>query len=389
MLDIEHELTDPERMSERVAFHARLLAEEQAAAAICERVLKGPSRWWGNALDQTEGTHTAGMVAVLIPKIGDILPIRPTEALDVADLALRLAEGIAPDAYPYEHLLKLRGQILREKAFVLTYLGRFREAAATAEFARVLLQQIPIPLFELARLDMVQSNIARMMEKYGEATELARRATKTFLEFGSRVWWLKARTYEATALFAEGRYAEARDVWRSSEAYPELIDACDYAALLYNLGLCASELGDDEEGARYLSEAASAFERLGHTVSSAKCRYSASMALMAAGAYDDAIAGLRRSWRELEDLGAAGEAVLPALLLVESLLIVGRPDEVPAICRMLIDRCTRAGMATGAMTALAFLRESVATGHASPSMVRHVHDFMRDHVRAEAARLQP
>jgi hypothetical protein len=45
---------------------------------------------------------------------------------------------------------------------------------------------------------------------------------------------------------------------------------------------------------------------------------------------------------------------------------------------MLIERFTRAGITGAAMTALAYLRETVATGHASPASVRMVHDFLRD-----------
>jgi len=76
---------------------------------------------------------------------------------------------------------------------------------------------------------------------------------------------------------------------------------------------------------------------------------------------------------------------LTALELAETLLVVGRNDEVPAICRTLIDRFTRAGMGGSAMTALAFLRETVATGHATPGLVRHVYEFLRDVPRNEAS----
>ena len=77
------------------------------------------------------------------------------------------------------------------------------------------------------------------------------------------------------------------------------------------------------------------------------------------------------------------DAGLSALDLAETLLITGRTEEVPAICRTLIDRFTRAGMGGSAMTALAFLRETVATGHVTPALVRHVHEFLRDVTRKE------
>jgi len=64
--------------------------------------------------------------------------------------------------------------------------------------------------------------------------------------------------------------------------------------------------------------------------------------------------------------------------LAETLLLARRVDEVPNICRSLLDRFTRAGMNERALTALAFLRETVASGHVTPLHVRHVHDFLRD-----------
>ena len=72
------------------------------------------------------------------------------------------------------------------------------------------------------------------------------------------------------------------------------------------------------------------------------------------------------------------DAALAAPTRVEALFAAGRPSEVPAICRMLIERFTRAGNGGAAMTALSFLRETVASGHATPLSVRLVRDFIRD-----------
>jgi tetratricopeptide (TPR) repeat protein len=385
MFEFEQELADPERMSQRVAFHERLIAEETAAAAICDRVLTGPSRWWGKALDRTEGAKTAGMVAVLIERAGDILPSNPAAALDLAHIALYIGGNIDHEAYPYKHIVRLRGQALREKAFVLSYVGRQREAAAAAELAGVVLSEIPLPKRELARLDLVRSNIARNTEKFGDAIEYARRAATAFLELGSRVRWVKARNYEAAALFSWGRFGEARDVWRICEADIQLLDASDSAVVLYNLAISAMELGEHEEARHYLSKAAAVFEKLGHLVPSAKCRYCAARTLMADGSYREAIEEFRKSWHELDELGAGGDAVLPAIALVEALLVVGRTSEVPPICRFLIERCAHGDIPTGAMTALAYLREAVERGAGSASAARQVHDYMHDSACGEKA----
>ena len=98
--------------------------------------------------------------------------------------------------------------------------------------------------------------------------------------------------------------------------------------------------------------------------------------MVKAGRYNDAIVVLEEAFEELEALGMGSDAALVALIRVEALYAAGRPNEVPAVCRMLIDRFTRAGIQGAAMTALAFLRETVATGHATVESVRHVHDFI-------------
>jgi len=72
------------------------------------------------------------------------------------------------------------------------------------------------------------------------------------------------------------------------------------------------------------------------------------------------------------------DAALVGLEVAELLLILGQPDEVPLICRRLLDRFTRNSMTSRAVTALAYLREAASMGNATPALVRHVHDFIRD-----------
>lgn len=171
---------------------------------------------------------------------------------------------------------------------------------------------------------------------------------------------------------------------RLCEAYFERLDLQSRATLLHNLGMCALEFGDPEEAEHRFSRSAVLLEQLGYRVWSAKSRYWSAKAMVVAARYGEAIPVLEQSWRELETLGATGDAVLPALLLVEAFLIVGRKNEVPAICRKLLERCTQESMPKNATTALAFLREAVANGNASPTLVRDIHDYMRDSARKAA-----
>jgi tetratricopeptide (TPR) repeat protein len=377
-MDILREFSDPERISARLAFHRRVIAEEEAAKAICDRALTGPSSWWHNALTKDDGGRTAGMVEVLMERSGQVLARSPLDGLAIAEIAVAIANDIECQEYPYDHVFKIRGQALRCKAFVLSYLGRLREAEEAADNAEHYLKQIPVPPFELARLDLVRSNIARNMGKYPQAIAAARRAAENFLWFGDREGWLKAVDFEASALFSSHDYRAALEVWRSMDRYAHLLTDEARAAHLHNLGLCASESGEFDEAARSYALAAEAFDHLGLPVNRVKCRASLGMALHHAARHEEAIVLLQQVWEELDTLGMEGDGTFFALLLAESLLITGRTGDVPKISRLLLDRCSRAGMTAGAMTALAFLRETVASGHVTPVLVRHVREFVKD-----------
>lgn len=380
------ELADPERVAERIAFHARLEAEDAAAAILCERALVGPSAWWAARLRQEEGALTSGVVREILKRFPSSLLSAPREALVLTTLATEIAFAIGISEYPFDHVVTLRGQALRDHAFVLSFMGRFLEAAAAAERADSCLRQIPVPDLELARLDLVRSNIARSTDKLDEAIAFARRAGETFLWFGDRRNWLKACDYEASAYYAQNDYARALEVWRSTEEYAHLLGPVQEVALLHNIGLCYAETGALPEAIERFTRAVEEFEFLGADANRVKSRHCLGEAFIAAGRYPEAIAVLCQARDQFESLGMESDAALTALKLSEALLLTGRVSEVAEISRNLIDRFTRAGMTTSAMTALAFLRETLATGHATPVLVRHVHDFMRD-LRPQEERL--
>ncbi|HEX3581374.1 MAG TPA: tetratricopeptide repeat protein [Thermoanaerobaculia bacterium] len=377
-MDIQHEFGDPERICARLEFHRRVIAEEEAARQTCDRVLTGPSQWWAKAIQQVEGSRMAGMVAVLIERSETILPRSPVDALALSEIAVDIAKSIAVDAYPYDHVVKVRGQAYRRHAYVLSFVGKLREARTEAERSAFYLKQIPVPPPELARLDLVRSNIARNMEKYGEAIAHARQAGENFLEFGDREGWLKAIDSEAAALYSSHDHRGALAAWQSMERYSGEMSEQFRAAWLHNVGLCAEDAGKLDEAARYYSRATEAFEKTAALVYRVKARCSMGRCLLSAGKPHDSIPILKSARDDFESFGMEIEAALAALLLAEALLAAGHPEHVPAVCRHLVERFTRAGITGSAMTALAYLRESVATGHGTPLLLRHVHAFMRD-----------
>jgi tetratricopeptide (TPR) repeat protein len=313
-----------------------------------------------------------------------VSPRVPVDALVGTTLAVEIADSLAVTEYPSDFVITLRAQALRDQAWGLSVVGRLREATVAADRAERLLLQTPIPDYELARLNLVRANFYRWTDRIDDAIALSRKAAEIFERFGDRRMFVTARNYEGVTLFGRNEYASALAAYRSVENDPAIPDDATRVAIRFNIGLCHRELGHIEDAIQALTAATAEYEMLGMDANLAKCSWTLATTIAVAGRHTEAVPIFRTAWNKFEALGMESNAALAALELVENLLVLGRTDEVPAICRTLIDRFTRAGMGGSAMTALAFLRETVATGHATPSLVRHVYGFMRDVSRKDA-----
>ena len=368
-----------------VAFAARARAEEEHAATLCDEILTGPSSWWRQRLLKSEGAATAGMVKQLLSRMRTLLERSPANALQVTRLAMEVANGLDISAYASDYVVKLRAQAHRDHAYVLSFMGRYPEALEMVDRAKRLFDQTPLPDYDLARLALVKASILQSMDRKTEAAQLTRHAGDTFLRFGDRVRYVNARITEGSVVYTAGAVEQALEIWKSVESDPAL-DEVGAVRVAHNIALCLSELQRHGAAVDYLQRCVVQFEMLEMETERTRSRWKLASALMSAGKTEDAIPALRQTSKEFEQLEMIGEAGLVALELAEALLAVDRADEVPGICRDLIAQFTRFGMASRAITALSFLREAVAIGHASPSLLRHVHTFLRD-VSPEQPRL--
>jgi tetratricopeptide (TPR) repeat protein len=365
------------------ADHAR--QEEERAAALCDQILTGPAQWWRQRLFNTEGAATAGMVKQLLDKMRVLLERSPANALQATSLAIEVANGLDITTYPSDYVVKLRAQAHRDHAYVLSFMGRFPEALDCADRAKRLFDQTPLPEYDLARLALVKATILQFVERSSEAAALAQQAGDTFLRFGDRARYLTARITEANVLYNSGAIERALEIWKSVEHDPAL-EGVNAIRVTQNIALGLTDTGRPAEAIDYIQRCVAEYALLGMETERTRSRAMLAHALMALGKHHEAIPALRQAWREFEQLELIGDAGLMALILAEALMATDQPEDVPAICRDVIAQFTRSGMASRAITALSFLREAVAIGQASPSLVRHVHAFLRE-LPAEQPRL--
>ena len=368
-----------------VSFAERARREDEAAIELCDEVLTGPAQWWRQRLRKTQGVYTGGMVKQLLERVRPTLEKSPANALEVTSLAMEVANALDVSEYPCDYVIKLRAQAQRDHAYVLSFMGRYPEALEYAEKSKRLFVQVPLPEYDLARLALVEALILRCIDRAQEAILLARQAAETFRRFGDLTRHLNARITEAAMIFETGNIEGALELWLALEQ-EAAIDDLGRVRVAHNIGAAYAELRQPEKAAEYMQRCIPVYEMLGMTTERARARWMLCHALVASGRTREAIPTLRRTWREFEELELIADAGLVALELAEALLTMNEADEVPAICRDLIALFTRAGMTSRAITALSFLREAVALGHASTSLVRHVHAFLRE-LPAEQPRL--
>lgn len=359
-----------------IAFAEQARQEEVEARRLCDEILTGPSSWWRTRMRQAGGAYTAGMVKELLERMRVFIESSPAKALEVTTLAIEIANALDIVSYPCDYAVKLRAQAHRDYAYVLRFMGRYPEALEAADESRRLFDQVPLPEYDLARLALVRAAILADLDRGDEAVALARDAASTFARFGDRSRHLNALLNVGGMLFERGAYGEALGVWKEIIDEPEL-ESISRVRVLHNMGVAYSRLGDAATAAEHLQRVLPEYELLGMETERTRVRHVLAQTLVTVGKVRESIPLFRQTWREFEQLDMIADAAQAALNLAEALLIVGDSAEVPAICRDVVARFQRAGMTSRAMTALSFLREAVALGEATPSLVRHVYAFLR------------
>ncbi len=366
----------PVTAAELGALAARMREEDGEAAALCDTILSGPSAWWPTRLRKEPNARSAGMVRQLISRAREVVDKSPPNALHITELAIELAEELCVSTYPGDTVIVLRGQAWREHAYILSYTGRLPQAIEACDHAESLFRQTPIPEYELARLKLVRSYILQELDRLGEAADLVRQAAETFGAFGDRTRHANARIVLASIFYRTARSAEALAIWESLQNDPAVQPDMMRIGIRNNIGAAYRELGQFDKAVAHLQQAIAEFEMIGADVERIRSRWALGRTLLAAQRTADAIPLLREVWREFEAVEMESDAAQAALDMAEALLYEGRAEQVPAICRALVDRFTKVGMTSRAITALAFLREAVALGQTSPTIIGHVRDFL-------------
>jgi tetratricopeptide (TPR) repeat protein len=360
---------------------AELLAQEDAAAEqLLAPLLSSPASFRRANVTALPAMRTAGVVRRLRTESRTLRERQPMHALVLADAAIAISDLLPPRRYPEPLVDDLRGGAWLERANVLRYLGRYPEALDATDIAAHAFAQSAVAAYSLALVDYLRAVIFVETERRDEALVLVRKCARVFRQFGEDDRYVHAKMVEASVLFDQNRYRDARDLFVSLvRVAKDLGDGATLARLYGNVANCQLHLHELESADVYFARALSLYEALGLETERIRTRWSIGSLRIANGDIPDGLARLREARREFEQLGLRSDAALVTLDIAEALLASGNAAgarEAAELCAAIVESFTSVGMTGHAMTALAFLHEAFETGRATPALVRHVRHYL-------------
>ncbi|MBV8518651.1 MAG: tetratricopeptide repeat protein [Acidobacteria bacterium] len=354
--------------------------EDREASELLGTLLASPASFRRANITSQPAMRTAGVVRRLCSESRTLRERQPMHALVVADAAIAIGDQLSPERYPSALIDELRAAAWLERANVLRYLGRYPEALDALDIAERGFARSPVAAYSRALVDYVRAVVFVETERLDEGRRLARNSARVFRQFGEDERFIHAKIVEASVLFDQHRYREARDLFLSLVRVATAVGQGATLARLYqNVATCHLRLNELDAADTYFERALSLYRALGLETERVRTQWSVGCVRIARGDIAVGLGQLREARREFAELGLRSDAALVTLDLAETLLATGtRPAiaEAAELCGALVESFTAVGMTGHALTALAFLREAFAAGTATPDLVRHIRQYI-------------
>jgi tetratricopeptide (TPR) repeat protein len=370
----------PSTIASLRAFADRMSAEDSEAARILPELLAGSREQWMPRLRRHPEWRTAGMVRALIAATPDVVTTMPPDALELTALSTEIADHLDPAISGAATVARVRGDAWRDRGYALYYVGRFADSLVACDNAARQLDMCVVDEYDRARVSVVRALSLRATEQFSAAMTAVRVSGDTFERFNDATRVAAARIAETHLLFSLGEYEQAATLLRDLEEQLRMTsDANTHARVLANLGYCYWKSGRIDQALQHYEAAGTILENLGVRTEAVRVRWNVANVLASAGRTDEAMSRFQVLQRTFEELGMLSEAALSSLDMAEILLARNEYLPVEAICRTAMASFERAGIpyTARALTALAYIQEAARHRTATPTLAKHVRDYIR------------
>lgn len=383
----EEDLADPEVWERSAgsptldilrAYADRIAREDAEADEILAPFLASPASAAWRDLRSHRRFLTGGVVRRLNAQAHRLYESEPLDALTLADAAIAVAEALPDETYPGKAIFELRGTAWKERANAQLMLGHLDPAFESLTRAERAYRQLPSPGLGLATVALVRASVLYQQQRLDEAEAMAREAERGFSHLGDH-----ERRISAVYLRGGIRY-EMQDLAAAIRLFQQLVDYGDevqnptwVARGSYALGNCHVDRGELGEASLHFHKALVVFREVGPSSDLVRTEWGIARVLFQGGKVSEAIRRLRSVTLEFERRGMVTDAALVGLDLADAFLVAGQHKAIVELASRLFRVFMDAGMLTGALSAIAYLKDAAARETLTKQEIDTVRRFLR------------
>jgi tetratricopeptide (TPR) repeat protein len=372
--------SDDEREDPNMALARRIEVEDREADEVLarEKVFDSPAKTAWRNLQRDKRLLTGGVVRRLCAHANTIYESEPLDALTFADAAISVAETLPDNTYPRQAVFDLRGTAWKERANALMVLGEYPAAFDALTHAERAYSRSRLPEFGLFTVALVRASLFYEQGRLDDAAAWAERAEYGFARIAQEERRMRAVFLRAIIKYEARDFASAVELLGQVMDYGEAVNSSSWIGRAsYAIGNCEVDRGDLAEASLHFHKALIIFREIGPPRDRIAAEYGLARVVLHGGKREEAIRRLWLAAEEYERLSMISDAALVKLDVVDALLSAGETKQISEIAARLFHTFRNAGMMTGALTAMAYLREAAAAGRLTAAGVNTVRKYLR------------
>lgn len=321
--------------------------------------------------------HSGGVVRLLCKRANGMCERDPRYALALAQAAARIADLLPGERYPVKALHEWRGEAHKECANALYRLGRFGKTLEALDSAAAEFGQLGhVGIGKVAVL-YIRARVFYEQDDLPAAERLAELSAAAALHLGDTDRFMRARHLQGEIDFDRHAFQAAAAIFESILRYGEKIGSAVWIGReSLTLGNCHIELGNLREARLLLDNALRRFTQLRLDVEVTRTRWAFGRLVFGEGATSDGIERMRNAVAEFTNFEMLTDSAIAAVDLAEMLYATNRGREIPKLLDGVVETFTKAGKLTGALAALAYLKEAASSGNLTNHLATRVRRFL-------------
>jgi len=370
----------------------RIEAEDREADALLaeKKLLVSSTRMAFTNVHHDRRLLNGGVVRRLTAHAHKVHEDEPLDAVTFADAAILIAESLPDDAYPRKAVYELRGAAWKERANALRVAGRFPAALEALTNAERAYRNLKSPGFGPASVALIRGGVLLEQDRLDEAAAWAEKAEAGFAYLGQEERRMRAVFLRGSIAYKAGEVAGAVKLFERVQEYGEAVNSLRWIARAsYAIGNCEVDRSNLGEASLQFHRALVIFREIGPESERLSTEWGLCRIVLHGGNRSDAIQRLQTVAAEFEKCSMITLAALVRLDIVEVLLAAGETRQIAATAVRLFRLFKDAGMMTGALTALAYLKEAATAGKLTAAGVDAVRTYLRRSSRQPELLFQP